>query len=760
MPTKLLVVSIDGVAPRFVTPATMPHLLRLARQGASTFDARTVHPSITLPAHTSMLRGIDPSVHGIFDNTPLPLADEWVSFLRAARLAGLRTAALLNWAPINAIVEPDAADDRYFLDGGYGGDDDARMAAAAPGLLHADIDVAFAYLVSPDLAGHDHGWGSPEYLDALSRSDAALAGLLEAAGDNSDVLVTTDHGGHGHDHQASDPIDMITFAVLRASGVAPRSTWERPVSVLDVAPTVAAIAGFDAPSCWVGKSLLEGTVGIADQLVGLVGRMADEHYGEALTMLEHSLQTAARLEADANATDDLALAGLLHDIGHLLGEAGDWGFPEHAEAGAVHLQAWLPPSVVEPIRLHVAAKRHLVATDPDYAERLSEASTVTLAQQGGPLSPAESVDFEAHPWSADAIRLRQADEAGKQVAASSGELLDQWRDRLDDLLRAEAPPVPWLRDACCCAECRDGASGQRLLDATSADGWFVAGRSDGHWVLRHQEHGDHVVLPDTGRSDEGSPTRSGLAGEFHPATDVGAIVADLAVNGFALATGLPTQPGEVLNFARQIGFVRETNYGDLFDVRNEPDPSNLAYTPLGLPLHTDNPYRDPVPGVQLLHCLVPALSGGESTFADGFAMAEQLRAEDPGGFALLASTPVRFEYRSEDTWLVADRPVIDIDSAGRVVAVAVNHRSMQVSEPGPATSAWYEAYRRFVDLASEPQFRRSVHLQATQVALFDNRRVLHARSAFDSSEPRHLQGCYIDLDAVRSTARLQTVRDS
>lgn len=735
----------------------MPNLLRLARQGASTFDARTVHPSITLPAHTSMLRGIDPSLHGILDNTPRPLSDDWPSFLRVARQAGMRTAALLNWAQIDAIVEPDAADDRYFLDGGYGGNDDARIARVAQGVFADEIDVAFAYLVSPDLAGHDHGWGSPEYLEALGRSDEALAGLLVAAGDDSAVLVTTDHGGHGNDHQASEPIDMVTFAVLRAPGIEPATTWSEPVSVLDVAPTVAALAGFTPAPAWSGRSLLEDTVGIAEYLIGLVERMADVQYGEALTMLEHSLQTAAHLDAQPGVTDDLAIAGLLHDIGHLLGEAGEWGFPEHADSGALHLQAWLPASVTEPVRLHVAAKRHLVATDAAYADRLSEASTVTLAQQGGPFSPDESEAFVADPWSADAVRLRHADEAGKDGDLSLGDALDQWRSRLAEFLGLERPGAAWLRDACACTECRDAGNGQRLLTAGDADGWFVTGRRAGQWVLRHADHGEHAVqLAPPLQPASVPPNASALAGDIHPVEHTDAIVQDLAEHGFALASGVPSEPGQVLDLARRIGFVRVTNYGDLFDVRNEPDPSNLAYTSLGLPLHTDNPYRDPVPGVQLLHCLQPAASGGESMFGDGFAAAESFWASDPVAFDLLTSTDVRFEYRSADTWLFADRPVISIDASGRVDAIAVNHRSMRTESSPAVTKAWYDAYRAFVDLVVQPEFTRSVHLQAGEVALFDNTRILHARTAFDTAEPRHLQGCYIDLDAVRSSARLAT----
>ena len=115
--------------------------------------------------------------------------------------------------------------------------------------------------------------------------------------------------------------------------------------------------------------------------------------------------------------------------------------------------------------------------------------------------------------------------------------------------------------------------------------------------------------------------------------------------GLLLLSEVPTDPGAVLRVAASLGYVRETNYGRLFDVRVENSPANLAFTSLPIPPHTDNPYRDPVPTVQLLHCLRDAVGGGESGFVDGFRAAAALRAADPAAFATLAVTPVTFAYR-------------------------------------------------------------------------------------------------------------------
>lgn len=129
-------------------------------------------------------------------------------------------------------------------------------------------------------------------------------------------------------------------------------------------------------------------------------------------------------------------------------------------------------------------------------------------------------------------------------------------------------------------------------------------------------------------------------------------LAAVAERGIAFLRGVPAREGTVVGIASKIGFIRETNYGRIFDVRATPQPHNLAYSDLGLGLHTDNPYRDPVPGLQMLHCLRNSAGGGESIFADGFAIAQFLREQNPEAFDLLTATPVqlrisRQRYRAD-----------------------------------------------------------------------------------------------------------------
>ena len=119
---------------------------------------------------------------------------------------------------------------------------------------------------------------------------------------------------------------------------------------------------------------------------------------------------------------------------------------------------------------------------------------------------------------------------------------------------------------------------------------------------------------------------------------------------------------------------RETNYGRLFDVVSQINPTNLAYTGLGLQVHTDNPYRDPVPTLQLLHCLASDAEGGDSTVVDGFRAAEILRSEDPRGFDLLTRHSVPFIYAGDDgVHLEAHAPMIELSAEGRLRSIRFNN---------------------------------------------------------------------------------------
>ena len=230
----------------------------------------------------------------------------------------------------------------------------------------------------------------------------------------------------------------------------------------------------------------------------------------------------------------------------------------------------------------------------------------------------------------------------------------------------------------------------------------------------------------------------------------------LLQDGIAFLSNVPCTEGGILEAASLMGRVAETNYGLVFDVRSVPQPENLAYSDLGLGLHTDNPYREPVPGFQVLHVLVASPDGGESLFGDGFAIAEHMREVAPEAFEVLTRTAVPFSYRSKDAELYAERPLIQLACNGEVSAVHYNSRSIAPLPLGSREAgAFYSAYRRFAALLRDPKFQLKFRLRDGDLVVFDNQRTLHGRTPFSSSRhPRHLRGCYLTRDSVYSTAAL------
>lgn len=167
-----------------------------------------------------------------------------------------------------------------------------------------------------------------------------------------------------------------------------------------------------------GKPLT--TANIVAFLQDIFERRGDEEYlGEPVSMAEHMLQ-AAHFAEKAGERDVVVVAALLHDIGHFVSEFGTFSMTDefdrhHEDAGAEVLKAFFPSLVIDCVRHHVAAKRYLCATRPEYFQRLSEASVHSLNLQGGPMSQEEVAEFERNPNLGDIIKVRHYDEAGKQA---------------------------------------------------------------------------------------------------------------------------------------------------------------------------------------------------------------------------------------------------------------------------------------------------------------------------------------------------------
>lgn len=361
-----------------------------------------------------------------------------------------------------------------------------------------------------------------------------------------------------------------------------------------------------------------------------------------------------------------------------------------------------------------------------------------------------------------------------RIASDDDALTVEWADGERQSFAAE-----WLLDNA--PEHRDAHSGQRLIDVTDLPAHpRIRSATLEEGVVRLEWDGP--TPPTRLRIDWLQQFRCSLAppaaatprrwlegAALHARTDFAILdfdelrsdperrrdwLARLLAQGLALIEHVP-QDG-LLEAMRCVGRVQETNYGVVFEVRSVPQPENLAYSDLGLGLHTDNPYREPVPGFQALHAIVVSPDGGESLFADGFALAERLREQDPESFSTLTRTPVPFHYRSADAELAAERPLIRLDARGKVEAVHYNNRSIApLRLELPEMRRFYAAYRRWADYLKDPRVMLRYHLRAGEIVVFDNLRLLHGRTAFTAQRhPRHLRGCYLTRDSVRGTAAL------
>lgn len=340
----------------------------------------------------------------------------------------------------------------------------------------------------------------------------------------------------------------------------------------------------------------------------------------------------------------------------------------------------------------------------------------------------------------------------------------------------------WLRDNAPDAATRSPTNGQKLItladipaDTRLADAEWTDGRLrvtfapegkvvdfEPDWLLAHAYDrpaprtvgwtGDAITRWDASLSgSRPAPTYETVRG--NPAVRR-AWLADIRRYGFARLTGAPATPGVTGQVAALFGYVRETNYGRSFDVRAEVDASNLAYTNLGLQAHTDNPYRDPAPGLQILACLQNSVEGGESVVVDGFKVAEQLQFETPAGFDLLTRRCARFEYAgAAGVRLRAKRPLIELGPDGELLSVRFNNRSAAplVDIPYAEMAAYYAAYRAMAERIDDPALHVRFKLAPGEVFIVDNLRVLHARTAFGGEGRRWLEGCYADRDGLYST---------
>lgn len=379
------------------------------------------------------------------------------------------------------------------------------------------------------------------------------------------------------------------------------------------------------------------------------------------------------------------------------------------------------------------------------------------------MNTAAIADFRTYPWISALTGLQSLDDR----------VLVKWAD-----LRVSPFHHQWLRDNCPCAQCVYPVTREQVLEIVDVEellapayaridteGYLRVDWPDGHlsrfdpgWLRAHAYDDESRAERRAGKP-ESRLWRSDLQ---LPGFDYQALMIDdsallqwlLAVRdtGLTQVRGVPTEPGALQRIAQRISFIRESNFGVLFNVQSKADADSNAYTAFNLPLHTDLPTRELQPGLQFLHCLVNDANGGESIFVDGFSIAEALREGDPELFKTLCEIPVEFRNKDRHSDYRCLAPIIALNALGQVSEIRMaNFLRGPFDASVEDMPTLYRAYRRFIGMTREPRFRVMQRLNAGEMWCFDNRRTLHARNAFDpASGARHFQGCYVDRDELLS----------
>ena len=225
--------------------------------------------------------------------------------------------------------------------------------------------------------------------------------------------------------------------------------------------------------------------------------------------------------------------------------------------------------------------------------------------------------------------------------------------------------------------------------------------------------------------------------------------------GFVIIKNVPNENNFIVNFANSIGSVRRTNFGEHFNVRSKPNPNDLAYTTLSLSPHTDNPYRNPVPCIQLLHCIENEVKGGFSTLVDGYTVTESLKKKNQDAYNILSEVKVKFKFIDKEVVLEDWSELISLDEDKNFKQVRFSPRLDYVPILNKSElDKYYRARKKLSNLYNSKKYRIEFKLEPGDLLMMNNHRLLHGRTEFDTNEGnRFLQGCYIDFDSTEGKLR-------
>jgi predicted AlkP superfamily pyrophosphatase or phosphodiesterase len=251
---RVALITIDGLRADAVTAETTPNIWNLVARGAYTFRAQTIFPSNTLPSHTSMLTGVEPSVHGVtFDEYSQTFQFSTPTALSLVHAAGKRSVMIVGKDKFQQIVTTGSVDTFKVIKAG-----DADVVNEAITEVQATgFDLLFVHLPQVDQVGHYSGWMSPEYMAQVLSADEQVGRLVSFLPVGTTVIVTSDHGGAQKVHGTTAPTDLTIPWIVVGPRVTHKGAISRNVRTTDTAATILAVLGITAPNNCTGKTVSE-----------------------------------------------------------------------------------------------------------------------------------------------------------------------------------------------------------------------------------------------------------------------------------------------------------------------------------------------------------------------------------------------------------------------------------------------------------------------------------------------------------------------
>ena len=226
----------------------------------------------------------------------------------------------------------------------------------------------------------------------------------------------------------------------------------------------------------------------------------------------------------------------------------------------------------------------------------------------------------------------------------------------------------------------------------------------------------------------------------------------LHYKGIAIVKNTPIEKESAFTVLNRISHTRETFFKTPFEVINIPKPNNSAYSAHALQNHMDLPWFETPPGYQFLHCLINSAKGGDSSAVDGFAVADYLKNNEKEIFETLVNVPLKFRDKdyTQESIRGFHAPAISLTKDNDYNDIRFSVATMDALDCHPdIMEKVYKAHHRFGNLLHDDRFQIKFRLNPGDIFSFNNRRVLHGRTAFDpNSGHRHLQGYYIDRDEI------------